>query len=79
MNGQLVIKDEQIKALQIQLNILTNCLNDETKALSAEPALHAGTMQKQFAKQCNIDGQFESRGHKQLKKSFLSKLFERKK
>ena len=79
MNGQLVIKDEQIKALQIQLNILTNCLNDETKSLSAEPALHAGTMQKQFAKPCNIDGQFKSRGNKQLKKKFFSILFERKK
>ena len=80
LNEQLSIKDGQIKAYQEQIHILTNSLHDATAALTAEQALHAGTIQRQLTEQINskeeaaLDHQ-EQPNHKQ---SIFSKLFGRK-
>ena len=50
LNEQLSIKDGQIKAYQEQIRILTDSLHDATVALTAEQALHAGTIQRQINK-----------------------------
>ena len=80
LNEQLSIKDGQIKAYQEQIRILTDSLHDATVALTAEQALHAGTIQRQLTEQINskeeaaLDHQ-EQPNHKQ---SIFSKLFGRK-
>ena len=80
LNEQLSIKDGQIKAYQEQIRILTDSLHDTTTALTAEQALHAGTIQRQLTEQINpkeetaLDHQ-EQPNHKQ---SIFSKLFGRK-
>ena len=80
LNEQLSIKDGQIKAYQEQIRILTDSLHDATVALTAEQALHAGTIQRQLKEQINskeeaaLDHQ-EQPNHKQ---SIFSKLFGRK-
>ena len=77
LNEQLSIKDGQIKAYQEQIRILTDSLHDATVALTAEQALHAGTIQRQLTEQINskeeaaLDHQ-EQPNHKQ---SIFSKLF----
>ena len=53
LNEQLGIKDDQIRAYQEQIRILTDSLHDATTALSAEQALHAGTIQRQISEQSN--------------------------
>ena len=53
LNEQLSIKDGQIKAYQEQIRILTDSLHDATVALTAEQALHAGTIQRQLTEQIN--------------------------
>ena len=80
LNEQLSIKDGQIKTYQEQIRILTDSLHDATVALTAEQALHAGTIQRQLTEQINskeeaaLDHQ-EQPNHKQ---SIFSKLFGRK-
>ena len=80
LNEQLSIKDGQITAYQEQIRILTDSLHDATVALTAEQALHAGTIQRQLKEQINskeeaaLDHQ-EQPNHKQ---SIFSKLFGRK-
>ena len=80
LNEQLSIKDGQIKAYQEQIRILTDSLHDATVALTAEQALHDGTIQRQLTEQINskeeaaLDHQ-EQPNHKQ---SIFSKLFGRK-
>lgn len=45
LQEQLAVKDRQISALQEQVSELTKSLHSLTTSLSAEQALHAGTMQ----------------------------------
>ena len=80
LNEQLSIKDGQIKAYQEQIRILTDSLHDATVALTAEQALHAGTIQRQLTEQINSKEEAalddpEQPNHKQ---SIFSKLFGRK-
>ena len=79
LNEQLGIKDEQTRAYQKQTRILTNSLHDATAALSAEQALHAGTIQRQLVEQSsNEDVSPEEQTQPKQKQSFLSRIFEKR-
>ena len=79
LNEQLSIKDGQIKAYQEQIRILTDSLHDATAALSAEQALHAGTIQRQLAEQSGqVDVLSEDQTQPKTKQSFFSKFFGRR-
>ena len=83
LNEQLAIKDEQImdyreqiKFYQEQILMLTQSLHDATTALTAEQALHAGTIRKQLTEYSTIEQSSDE--SKQPKQGLLSRLFERK-
>lgn len=80
LNEQLSIKDGQIKAYQEQIHILTNSLHDATAALTAEQALHAGTIQRQLTEQINPkeEAALDHQEQPNNKQSIFSKLFGRK-
>ena len=90
LNEQLAVKDNQIQMLQEQIKLLqqqliakdnqigqiTAAMENLTTALSAEQALHAGTIQKQLADHL-VKEEPESEQPKQ-KQSFFSRFFGRK-
>ena len=77
LNTQLMIKDDQIRLLQEQIGQLTAAMENLTTALSAEQALHAGTIQKQLAEHSVMDQPSDVEQPKQ-KQGFFSRLFGRK-
>ena len=79
LNEQLSIKDGQIKAYQEQIRILTDSLHDATAALTAEQALHAGTIQRQLAEQ-SVQGDVLSEDQTQPKQEqgFFARIFRKK-
>ena len=79
LNEQLSIKDGQIKAYQEQIRILTDSLHDATAALTAEQALHAGTIQRQLAEQSSKEDVLpEEQTQPKTKQGFLSRIFEKR-
>ena len=79
LNEQLSIKDGQIKAYQEQIRILTDSLHDATAALTAEQALHAGTIQRQLAEQSSKEDVLpEEQTQPKPKQGFLSRIFEKR-
>ena len=90
LDRQLAVKDNQIQMLQEQIKLLqqqliakdnqigqiTAAMENLTTALSAEQALHAGTIQKQLADH-SVKEEPESEQPKQ-KQSFFSRFFGRK-
>lgn len=79
LNEQLSIKDGQIKAYQEQIRILTDSLQDTTAALTAEQALHAGTIQRQLAEQSSKEDVLpEEQTQPKPKQGFLSRIFEKR-
>ena len=77
LNTQLMIKDDQIRLLQEQIGQLTAAMENLTTALSAEQALHAGTIQKQLAEHSVMDQPSDVEQPKQ-KQGLFSRLFGRK-
>lgn len=75
-DNQIAEKDRQIKLLQEQITQLTNAMENLTTALTAEQALHAGTIQKQLAEHSVIE-ESEPEQPKQ-KKSIFSRFFSKK-
>ena len=76
LNEQLSIKDGQIKAYQEQIRILTDSLHDATAALTAEQALHAGTIQRQLTEQSSQgDVLSEDQTQPNVRWGFFSKIF----
>lgn len=87
LQNQLNIKDtqiseyqEQIRAYQEQVRILTESLHDATTALSAEQALHAGTIQRQLTEQSSgkEDATADDQTQPKAKQGFFSKFFGKK-
>ena len=74
-DNQIAEKDRQIKLLQEQITQLTNAMENLTTALTAEQALHAGTIQKQLAEHSAME-EYESEQPK--KQGFLSRFFSKK-
>ena len=74
-DNQIAEKDRQIKLLQEQITQLTNAMENLTTALTAEQALHAGTIQKQLAEHSAIE---ESESEQPKKQGFLSRFFSKK-
>ena len=77
LNTQLMMKDDQIRLLQEQIGQLTVAMENLTTALSAEQALHAGTIQKQLAEHSVMDQPSDVEQLKQ-KRGLFSILFGRK-
>ena len=77
LNTQLMMKDNQIRLLQEQIGQLTVAMENLTTALSAEQALHAGTIQKQLAEHSVMDQPSDVEQLKQ-KRGLFSILFGRK-
>ena len=77
LNTQLMIKDDQIRLLQEQIGQLTAAMENLTTALSAEQALHAGTIQKQLAEHSVMDQPSDEEQPKQ-RQGLFSRLFGRK-
>ena len=78
LNEQLSIKDGQIKAYQEQIRILTDSLHDATAALTAEQALHAGTIQRQLAEQSDQgDVLSEDQVQPKQKQGFFARIFKK--
>lgn len=77
LNEQLSIKDGQIKAYQEQIRILTDSLHDATAALTAEQALHAGTIQRQLTDQSSNKeyDAAEDQAQPKANQGFFSKFF----
>ena len=74
-DNQIAEKDRQIKLLQEQITQLTNAMENLTTALTAEQALHAGTIQKQLAEHSAME---ESESEQPKKQGFLSRFFGKK-
>ena len=77
LNTQLMIKDDQIRLLQEQIGQLTAAMENLTTALSAEQALHAGTIQKQLAEHSVMDQRSDEEQPKQ-RQGLFSRLFGRR-
>ena len=82
-DGQIAEKDEQIKLLQQQLiakdnqiGQITVAMESMATALTAEQALHAGTIQKQLAEHSVME-EIETEQPKQ-KQSIFSRFFRKK-
>lgn len=73
---QITEKDRQIRLLQEQISQLTSSMENLTTALSAEQALHAGTIQKQLAEHSVME---KSESEQPKKQGFLSRFFSKKK
>ena len=74
-DNQIAEKDRQIKLLQEQITQLTNAMENLTTALTAEQALHAGTIQKQLAEHSAME---KSESEQPKKQGFLSRFFGKK-
>ena len=74
---QLAVKDRQINLLQEQIGQLTAAMENLTTALSAEQALHAGTIQKQLSEHSVMEHPNDVEQPRQ-KQSLFSRLFGRK-
>ena len=74
-DNQIAEKDRQIKLLQEQITQLTNAMENLTTALTAEQALHAGTIQKQLAEHSAME---ESESEQPKKQGILSRFFSKK-
>lgn len=77
LNTQLMIKDDQIRLLQEQIGQLTAAMENLPTALSAEQALHAGTIQKQLTEHSVMNQPSDEEQPKQ-KQGLFSRLFGRK-
>ena len=84
LSKQLSVKDEQIKLLQEQLiakdeqiGQITSAMESMATALSAEQALHAGTIQKQLTERSLMDQPSDEEQSKR-KQGIFSKLFGKK-
>ena len=84
LSKQLSVKDEQIKLLQEQLiakdeqiGQITSAMESMATALSAEQALHAGTIQKQLTEHSLMDHPSDEEQSKR-KQGIFSKLFGKK-
>ncbi|MBQ5563034.1 MAG: hypothetical protein IIT39_06580, partial [Clostridia bacterium] len=84
LQEQLIEKDNQIKLLQEQLiakdnqiGQITAAMESMATALTAEQALHAGTIQKQLAEHSVMEEPNEPEQPKQ-KQSIFSRLFGKK-
>ena len=84
LSKQLSVKDEQIKLLQKQLiakdeqiGQITSAMESMATALSAEQALHAGTIQKQLTEHSLMDQPSDEEQSKR-KQGIFSKLFGKK-
>ena len=85
LNKQLSVKDEQIKLLQeqliakdVQIGQVTTAMESMATALTAEQALHAGTIRKQLTEYSTVEQSTDELEHPKQKQSFLSKLFHKK-
>ena len=77
LQAQLAVKDRQINLLQEQIGQLTAAMENLTTALSAEQALHAGTIQKQLSEHSVMEHPNDVEQPRQ-KQSLFSRLFGRK-
>ena len=86
LNKQLSVKDEQIKLLQeqliakdVQIGQVTAAMESIATALTAEQALHAGTIRKQLTDHSEIaDFTSDYQEQPKQKQSLFSKLFGKK-
>ena len=86
LNKQLSVKDEQIKLLQeqliakdVQIGQFTAAMESMATALTAEQALHAGTIRKQLTDHSEIaDFTSDYQEQPKQKQSLFSKLFGKK-
>ena len=84
-DGQIAEKDEQIKLLQQQLiakdnqiGQITAAMESMATALTAEQALHAGTIQKQLTEYSAMEQSSDELKQIKQKQSFLSKWFRKR-
>ena len=77
LQAQLAVKDRRINLLQEQIGQLTAAMENLTTALSAEQALHAGTIQKQLSEHSVMEHPNDVEQPRQ-KQSLFSRLFGRK-
>ena len=84
-DGQIAEKDEQIKLLQQQLiakdnqiGQITAAMESMATALTAEQALHAGTIRKQLTEYSTIEQPSDEAEQSKQKQGLFSRLFGRK-
>ena len=85
LNKQLSVKDEQIKLLQeqliakdVQIGQVTAAMESIATALTAEQALHAGTIRKQLTEYSTIEQSTDETEQPKQKQGLFSRLFGRK-
>lgn len=85
LNKQLSVKDEQIKLLQeqliakdVQIGQITTAMESMATALTAEQALHAGTIRKQLTEYSTIEQPTDETEQPKQKQGFFSRFFGRK-
>ena len=85
LNKQLSVKDEQIKLLQeqliakdVQIGQVTAAMESMATALTAEQALHAGTIRKQLTEYSTIEQSTDETEEPKQKQGLFSRLFGRK-
>ena len=85
LNKQLSVKDEQIKLLQeqliakdVQIGQITTAMESMATALTAEQALHAGTIRKQLTEYSTIEQPSDEAEQSKQKQGLFSRLFGRK-
>ena len=85
LNKQLSVKDEQIKLLQeqliakdVQIGQVTTAMESMATALTAEQALHAGTIRKQLTEYSTIEQPTDETEQPKQKQGFFSRFFGRK-
>ena len=85
LNKQLSVKDEQIKLLQeqliakdVQIGQVTAAMESMATALTAEQALHAGTIRKQLTEYSTIEQSTDETEQPKQKQGLFSRLFGRK-
>ena len=85
LNKQLSVKDEQIKLLQeqliakdVQIGQVTTAMESMATALTAEQALHAGTIRKQLTEYSTIEQSTDETEQPKQKQGLFSRLFGRK-
>jgi predicted DNA binding protein len=85
LNKQLSVKDEQIKLLQeqliakdVQIGQVTTAMESMATALTAEQALHAGTIRKQLTEYSTIESSSDETEQPKQKQGLFLRLFGRK-
>ena len=85
LSKQLSVKDEQIKLLQeqliakdVQIGQVTTAMESMATALTAEQALHAGTIRKQLTEYSTIEQPSDEAEQSKQKQGLFSRLFGRK-